>query len=147
MVLLEILILLLITSLLIFRHTSGTKRSLSGISTEGSIPPSPLRKEFTSEPPTDIPKITSVGSENSSVNTTTTLSVSNLPHLLEKISDTGSTHDTDTSNSMCLAPYFCCLIGKTMSLVVVMCPLGSTYILVLVSTIAYTLFPETKLNL
>ncbi|XP_067938172.1 hamartin-like [Watersipora subatra] len=80
------------------RHTSGTKVScLSRLSIDESIPPSPLRKEFTSEPPIDVPKI-SASAETSTVNTTS-LSVSNLPHILEKISDTASSKTRDTDNS------------------------------------------------
>ena len=81
------------------RHTSGTKvLCQSRVSIDESIPPSPVRKEFTSVPPMDVPKI-SASADSSTVNTAT-LSVTNLPHILEKISDTASskTLDTDTSN-------------------------------------------------
>lgn len=100
-----------LTSTLHFRHTSGTKVSLSRVSIDDSIPPSPLRKEFTSEPPIDVPKISACA--DTSTVSTATLSVSNLPHILEKISDTASskTMDTDTtSNSKFLSKpgLLCC---------------------------------------
>ena len=89
--------------LFLLRHTSGNKGSMSRLSYDDPVPPSPLKKEFTSEPPTDVPRVTTATadlvSSNQKVASSDTLSVNTLPQLLEKLSDAGSCQESDLTNS------------------------------------------------
>jgi len=58
-----------------------------------------MNKEFTSNPPTDVSVVPKVRAITSSHANTEALSVNNLPHLLEKISDTASTLDGEQNDS------------------------------------------------